>query len=369
MGNKIRVVKKLLFIFIFSRIILFIFPWLTRLLYLDNYSYQSFYNYLISSWSFWDAPHFLYIAQNWYTSIGDPANFIVFFPMYPLLTSILLPIIKVPEIAGIFISTICIGLSIPIFYKLVKLVSDQKISYRSLWYLLIFPTSFFLTAPYSESLYLLLWSISFLSAFKGNWKIAGISAGLASFTRNFGLLILPALLIQWFQSKNRKYSDLISIIFPTVFTTGAYLLINRLVYNDQFAFVKIMSDHWQKSFSNPITTFVGIWKLALLNPIDNYSFSVGWVEGLSILFILVITLLGYKKIPFSLFVYQLLSLILVSSTSFVLSTPRYILSIPTIFIILGVIIKNPTLRKMYEFTSIGLLFCLTYFYTLGKWVF
>ena len=363
-------VKKIISLFIVTRIALFFFPWILRYLHSEPLIYESFFHYLSNSWSFWDAPHFLYIAKNWYSSVGDPANFIVFLPLYPLLVAGILPIFKNPEIAGIVVSFSCSVLMVAIFYKLNTQFNNSKVSFRSTFFLTIFPTSFFLIAPYTESLYLLLWSLSFLASFKKKWIIAGFTAGLASFTRNFGILVLPAILVQWYLTKgNKRIRDVLYLTVPTLVAVGIYLLINNLIYDDPFAFQKILSNHWQKVISFPVYNFINVWKIAFSIPVSHYSLTVGWSEGLALLLVLLLTPYIYKKLPLSLFVYHLLSLILISSTSFILSTPRYILSIPTVFIVLGKLINNSVSLKIYEFVSIGLLFYLTYIYTVGQWTF
>ncbi|MCW4031638.1 MAG: hypothetical protein NWE80_04665, partial [Candidatus Bathyarchaeota archaeon] len=44
---------------------------------------------IMNQFSKWDSPHYMYIAQNGYVNEGDPANFIVFFPLYPLLVRLI----------------------------------------------------------------------------------------------------------------------------------------------------------------------------------------------------------------------------------------------------------------------------------------
>ena len=348
---------------------MFFLPWVFRIFFSESHIYQYFYDYIIETWNYWDAPHFLYIAKNWYTSQGDPSNFIVFLPFYPILVSGMLSIFRDPVISGVVVSLMSFLLAISILFKLNINFMTKVESYRSIWFLMIFPTSLFLSAPYSESLFILLWSISFLAAFQKKWAIAGIAVGLACITRNFGLLILPSLFVHWLTIKDKKLSDLFFLITPTIVTTGLYLLLNYRVYGDFFAFQKIMNEHWQKTFSFPITSFINTWKLSLNNPLDHYSLTVGWSEAIAMTISYGLIPLAYKKLPKSLFVYHLLATLLISSTSFILSTPRYLLSIPTVFMIIGKSVKNTVAIKVIEFTSIGLLFLLTYAYTKGQWAF
>lgn len=360
---------KLILIFLITRFLLYFFPWIFRFLYSEPHVYQSLYSYIAESWSYWDAPHFLYVAMHGYTNYGDPANFIVFLPFYPIIVAGLIPFFVTPAIAGIIASVVSFVLAIPILYKLLKSFMTNNESFKSIWLLIIFPTSLFLSAPYSESLYLLLWSIAFLSAFQKKWFLAGVAAGFAVVTRNFGGLILLSLFVHWFYTKNKKWMDLYLLIYPTILTVCAYLFINFYIYNDPFAFQKILHEHWQKTFSFPITSFVNTWKIAINSKLDHYSLTVGWSEAIAMTLSYLLIPLAYKKLPKSLFVYHTLATLLISSTSFILSSPRYLISIPTIFFILGATIKNKVLFKSLEFLFIGVLFLLTYVYTRGQWAF
>jgi hypothetical protein len=359
----------LIMIFSITRIALFFFPWIFRIFFSETHIYPSIYSYLIDSWNYWDAPHFLYVAQNWYTNQGDPSNFIVFLPFYPMLVAGAILFVNNPVIAGILVSFVSFILAIPILFKLSKYFMSKEESFRSIWLFMIFPTSLFLTAPYSESVFILLWSIAFLAAFEKKWYLSGMAIGFAAITRNFGVLIVLPVLIEWFLSKKRKYTDLFFILIPIFITLSGYFMLNKYIYNDPFAFQKILHEHWQKTFSFPITSFVNTWKIALNNPLDPYSLSVGWAEGIAMLISYLLIPLAYKKLPKSLFIYHVSATLLISSTSFILSSPRYLISIPTIFLILGKTIKNEIVLKIVEFVSIGILFLLTYIYTRGQWAF
>ncbi len=362
-------VKRLVLLFIITRIALYFFPWIFRIFFSEPYVYKNIWDFIVGAWSYWDAPHFLYVAENWYTNQGDPSNFIVFLPFYPMIVEATMLLIKEPAIAGITVSLFSFILAIPILYRLSKYFMSETESFNSIWLLMIFPTSLFLSAPYSESLFLLLWSIAFLSAFQKKWLIAGIATGFAAITRNFGVLILLPILIEWYFSKKRNLIDIFKIIYPTFITISVYLMLNKYIYNDLFAFQKILHEHWQKTFSFPISSFLNTWKLSLNNRLDHYSLTVGWSEAIAMSISYLLIPLAYKKLPKSLFVYHILATLLISSTSFILSSPRYLISIPTIFLVLGKTLKNDALIKSIEFVSIGTLFLLTYAYTRGQWAF
>ena len=74
----------------------------------------------------------------------------------------------------------------------------------------VFPTSFFLLAPYSESLFLFLVLFALWAARRGKWELAGLAGIGASATRNIGVLLVLPLLTEAFHRfrERRKTSEL-----------------------------------------------------------------------------------------------------------------------------------------------------------------
>lgn len=317
------------------------------------------------SWNWWDAPHYIYLAQNWYTNVGDEANFIVFFPLYPLLLKPFFFLFN-PVWAGIILSSFCFILGCLVFYKLVEHYFSAQIAKRAVFVLSIFPTSYFFNAPYTESLFLLVSASSFYFASKKNYLLSGAFAGLSTLTRPFGILILPTLLYHWF-TNSKKPLNLALLAIPTVAALIIYLEINYEVYDNFFQFLTIQREHWHKSFNFPWSGLVSTWEIALSGPINNYTFNLRWVEALSLTFAWGILPFILWKTPKPWFIFSLLSVLLFSSTTFVLSTPRYLLSLFPIFVILAML-KNYLLFPI-SIIFIILLFTLTHIYTTGQWAF
>lgn len=55
----------------------------------------------------WDAPHYEAIAKNWYANTGDAANFIVFFPLYPILIRLLTIDFNYSSLSALIVSNVC----------------------------------------------------------------------------------------------------------------------------------------------------------------------------------------------------------------------------------------------------------------------
>jgi Gpi18-like mannosyltransferase len=211
-----RNTQKLLIFLIATRILILILPWLTITLLFPEGPHLNFLNFTQTSWNRWDALHYLYLAQNWYTNAGDAANFIVFFPLYPLLLKLLILIRLDPVIPGIILSSTFFMIGSYFFYKLVALDFPERIARWAVISVAIFPTSYFLNSPYTESLFFLIFSLTLYLVRKGKWALSGVLAGLGAATRPFGVLLLPTLLIEWLTNKNKKGIQLAAIVLPTL---------------------------------------------------------------------------------------------------------------------------------------------------------
>lgn len=141
----------------------------------------------------WDGGHYRGIAENGYRPEQT-----VFFPFYPLLIKTLM-ILNINSIPGsLIVSNLCLLFSCYLIYKLARLDYDQKKSLNIIFILLIFPTSFYLQAAYSEALFLSLSLSAFYFARTKRWFLAFLFASLTSITRLSGLLVLTALASEYF---------------------------------------------------------------------------------------------------------------------------------------------------------------------------
>ncbi len=129
-------------------------------------------------------------------------------------------------------------------YKLVSLDHPAKISKLTIIVLLLFPTSFYFVTLYTESLFFALAVWSFWYARKGRWFASSILAILLCATRFVGLIILPALAVEWFlQNRNKKN---VLKTFPSILLTIptgllAYMYYLQRTVGEMFAFFNNLS--------------------------------------------------------------------------------------------------------------------------------
>lgn len=362
-------IKNLVAFIIITRISLLVFPWITNTLLQPESNPLPLSNFVQTSWNRWDAPHYLHIANYGYTNIGDEANFIVFLPLYPLVLKFTNFLFGNLVWTAIFISTFFFTLGCVIFYRLLKLTLPVGTAKRAVFFLVIFPTSFFFLAPYAESLFFYALVASFYFSFRKKWLPSGILAAVATLTRPFGILIAPSIFFDWLQSKKKKPIQLLFIFLPTLVSILIYLFINQSVYQDAFMFKKVLAQNWHKYPAFPVDGILSSWRIALLGSFNNSTIMQGWAEAISTTLALVLIPIAFLKLRRSWAVYYLLGILFLSSTNFILSTPRYLLSLPPFFILLGLASKNFLFRVSWGFVSLALLFYLTLVYTSGQWAF
>ncbi len=144
---------------------------------------------LLGVWSHWDGEWFLYVAQVGYRP-GEETS--PFFPLYPVLVRVVsVPLLGNYLLAGVLVSAAAAAAVFGLLYGLVAHDFGSALARQTVLYLAVFPTSFFLAALYSESLFLALTLGAFLAARRyRNWWLAGLLVALATLTRNIGLLLL-----------------------------------------------------------------------------------------------------------------------------------------------------------------------------------
>jgi hypothetical protein len=153
----------------------------------------------------WDSAWYLVIARFGYRpDLGHyTAPRTAFFPLYPLGLKAISWLGTPPVLAGVLLSIAALGLGLYGIHRLTTLelgargVARPAEAARLAVLLTAFgPMAFFLSAVYSESLFLALSVGLFWSARSGRWALVGVLGALAAATRSAGIvLLLPALML------------------------------------------------------------------------------------------------------------------------------------------------------------------------------
>ncbi len=328
-------------------------------------------NFTADIWSRWDAINYQRLANHWYLPTGDERNLIVYYPLYPLLTRITNYAMGDIKVSALLVANLASLAGLLFFYRLARLNFEPPGALTALAALMLFPTSYFFNAPYTEGLFLLTGVASFYAARRQKWLLAGVTGGLAALTRVTGLALIPALLVEFYlqwRSKRSLWPQAFFLLLIPLFFSW-YLYLNYSILGDPFAFSDIIKNHWYKEFSWP---WQGM-QLALNKigqfPFSSFALTHGVGEFAAGIFLLVLSIFSVRRLRFSYAVFIIAVTCLVLSTSYLMSTPRYILSAFPLFLVFGNVHGNSWWFRLGLLFSIMLLSLFTIQYTRGWWAF
>jgi len=144
-------------------------------------------HYLVQPLRNWDGYWYSLLANYGYSIYTASA---AFWPLYPLLLWFGVQITNWDTaVVGLIISNVSFLFALILLYRLVRLDFSEAVARRTLWLTAFFPTAFYFSAMYTESLFLLVTVASIYYGRTGRWGRAAIALGLAALTRNTGVLI------------------------------------------------------------------------------------------------------------------------------------------------------------------------------------
>jgi hypothetical protein len=345
---------------------------------------------LLQMWSHWDAPHYLdlivfgyragdssgLIGPHGYRSIypEDLHLFIVFYPLFPWLATIVNFLVGDPLVSAFVVSTLASMFVAPLLYRLVRQDEEPAVALRAAWFLLTFPTAYFLHIGYTEAVFMALVLGSFLAARTERWWLAGALGGLAALARINGLILIPALaaeaFTQWLQrppAERRLRVEWLAIGLVGV-GFALYLGLNYVIYGSPFEFLRIQHEHWYKSLAAPWESISGAigW---FRSPKPDNVLMYGVMELLFVAIGVAGTIYAAFRFRPSWFVWMAGNMLLFLSTSFLLSTPRYALTLFPLFVTLALASARTWALVLLSALSIGGLVYFAGRFASGVWAF
>jgi hypothetical protein len=316
---------------------------------------------LFEPWVRWDAIHYLDIG-----AFGYHANLIVFFPLYPWLVGVVDAILGDPAFAAFVVSGIASLFVGPILFRLVAIDEGPAVALRSVWFLLIFPTAYFLHIGYTEALFMALALGSLLAARTDRWWLAGALGALAALARINGLLLVPALaveaLLQWWPERRGPRPGWLAIgLVPLGF--AGYLLVNQATYGDPLAFLSLQAEGWDRSLSPPWVGIGSLFDPAVRAPL-------AWIAELAFVVLgLVGVVVSAVRFRATWTVWMAGNLLLFTSTSVVMSVPRFSLLLFPLFVWFALLARNRAPATLITLVSVAALVMFAGRFALGAWAF
>lgn len=338
----------------------------------------------------WDTGFYTEIADQGYRVHGVEFPSVAFYPLLPILIRLFRPISGDTLLSGLLVTNAALLAAVILLYLLVADEYEQSTADRAVWYLLIFPTSFFGSAIYSESLYLLVSIAALYLARRNQWWAAGVASIMGSMTRFIGILLAPLLVVEWFEQRNRyreapknigehksvgkrkppDWTDLVAASLAPIGTL-AYMIYLAQNFGDALAFINA-SNVWGRTPSNLLATLAELlarppqgWLWALSTaalPLDN------WLDlAFVIFFVLMGVVLLFQK-RWSEGTYVVLGALLPFTSGLLMSQRRYMWVLFPVFILLARWGKNPWVDRTVFVVSLLLLGLFTAMFANWYWV-
>lgn len=321
---------------------------------------------LLTIWQQWDATIYIGIASDGYASSGPEQDRIAFFPLYPLVSRAVAIIVPDVLASAFAVATVASVLAGVLLYRLALHDLAEDAAFRSVWAMLIFPTSYVLHTPHTESLFLVFVLGAFLAQRASRWVGAGSLGALASLTRPNGILLVPALavhLLELGRSRRLKPTVWLSVALVPLGTL-TYFAIVRAIIGDAFGQVGIVGQRWERFLDWPT---VAITRTVLLatTPSNGQLIWAGELLFTSIAIAAAVWCALRFRLSYAVWIAG--NLLLFSSTSILISVPRYDLVLFPLFMLLGRAMATRRVGLAVTLSCVPLLFFYTGRFVLGQW--
>jgi hypothetical protein len=341
---------------------------------------------LLGPWQRFDTMHYLRIAREGYANAADS----VFPPLYPLGMrlvglpfSVFLAAGASHLLGGLILSNLAfIGLLI-MFYRIVAAELQEAAARRAILFLAIFPTSFFLLAGYTESIFILFALGSFWSARNGRFWLAGVLGFLASLTRLTGWILILPLAYEFYRKylmdEERPFNipaiisrlqggNLITLsaVFLPPLGLIVFIILRQLL--DLPPIGLVYENYWLQTTGFPGRDLV----TAVQKTVAGRGRLQLYINFFSTFFLLITTIIAFRKLgmTYGLYSAALLFFMLLpaSDQKPLFSFMRYTLAFFPTFMILADAAKNPWINRLIFYTSAALLLYLSGQFFVWGWV-
>jgi hypothetical protein len=316
-------------------------------------------------WSHWDGEHYVRLAMGGYLHPPDNVS-PAFFPLYPLVLRSFAELFGGPitkealSVWAPLLSLLFLPFALYFIYRISLDAFDERVAKGTVLILAFFPTTFFLNAAYTESMFLAL-SAGTLWAMRvrKDLLVACVLAGFAAATRNVGVFLVAPLIYEWIKDIERyRWRGIYLLLAPGgLFAYMGYLWVR---FGDPLLFYSAQ-ESWGRQATGPLDTASRAWVSAiegagrlldpdlwahpsLRNVANELAGASNFFNLAFFVFAMVVLFAGLRYLPLSLTVYGLL--LVAPATLFgtpgspLMGTPRYVLVAFPVFIVLALLFRT-----------------------------
>jgi Mannosyltransferase (PIG-V) len=318
----------------------------------------------LSMWAKWDSQWYVQIVRDgyWYQPLQQ--SNVAFFPLYPMAVKVASSLLAGNAIlAGFVVSNLAFVGALVLLYLLTDLeLGEHGAGRRAVGYLAFFPTAFFLSCVYTESLFLLL-SVACVYFARRRWWAAAAGAGLlASATRNLGVVLWMLTAWEWLRCQGwrlrqvhqrvmwsetwsgvRAHWSELTLISAIPLGLLAYVAFLKLNFDRPMAFIEVQAA-WGRQNVGPVAVIARETRALLSTGLTKGDLSR--VLNMGLLFgVLALVPFIWRRLGGGYALYVLI-LLLVPVSSSAMSLLRYALTLFPVFILLAGWGRRATVDRM-----------------------
>lgn len=208
---------------------------------------------LLNGFFRWDSGWYLNIAKRGYSYEPDATSSVAFYPLLPYSARYLGHLLGSVPIAGLAISNAATVGAIYSLRRLGGVLHGDEVGKLASILLLVFPTSLFLSAFYTEGLYVCMAAASMYCYFRERFIWCGVLGMLAMLSRSTGMVLFVALLcdlgVRLYRRELPPSLPMLAL-FAIPAGLAVFMLMQHVQVGDPFAFSKTMK-HWGRHSAWP----------------------------------------------------------------------------------------------------------------------
>lgn len=308
----------------------------------------------LATYAHFDGIHYLRLAEHGYKDDGSQA----FFPLYPLLIRTL-SLWFDPLISGMIIS-LCALVGIGI--GLGKLFGHES----RIWFLLTFPTAFYLVMVYTESLYLMLTIWFFVALARQRYWASALCAACATATRFIGFSLVIILAWQLVRSKLSVWKKL-GLLGVAGSGLGMYMAYLAHTFHDPLLFFHVQPLFGGSRSGGELILLPQViyryFKILIGGDWQSWVYQRACLEFAALWYGLVYIVHAIRTRQYQIALYLALNLLVPTMTGTLSSLPRYLLASAP-----WMVPQNPHLRRLTIIIGSVLTTILFFKYAMGIFV-
>ncbi len=360
---------------LFSRIALVLVGWIGLARFSWRYYSPQFNvtgNPLVLMWIRWDAM--------WYTRIalhGYWTQALAFFPLYPLLIAAVhwatftgLTVYS----AALVVSNLGLMAFSVTFYGLVNEYFDDATARRAVWMIIMFPTAFFLSAAYTEPIFLFFSTAVFWLAKRRRYWLAGLFGMLAALTRNEGVFTVIPILWAYYRDYGFRFRKRLLSVLGIPIGIVAYMIYQWVDFGTPLAFIQAES-YWGRHITWPwVGIGLAIQEIFRGSPLQANTV-LSMIDLVSAIGFIALWIYGWRKrFPWDWLAYWGILLLIdisapdINGRSPLLSMSRLVLILFPGFVALGILSENDTWRRFLQWTLPALQMVFFLLFATWRWI-